>query len=70
MEAATMLEQFVSDVGFPIAVCGVLFWVLYEQIKRHKEEIKLMTEALNNNTEVLDRNTMIVEKLLNKIGGE
>lgn len=70
MEIITTLEQIISTVGFPITVCGVLFWVLNEQGKRHKEEMKLMTEALNNNTKVLDNNTQIVEKFLIKMGGE
>lgn len=70
MEIFTTLEQFISTLGFPVTVCGVLFWVLNEQSKRHKEEMKLMTEALNNNTNVLDNNTKVVEKFLSKIGGE
>lgn len=70
MDIVTTLEQLISTVGFPITVCGVLFWVLNEQGKRHKEEMKLMTEALNNNTKVLDYNTQVVEKFLSKMGGE
>lgn len=70
MEIATMFETFISDVGFPIAVCAVLFLALNEQSKRHKEEMKLMTEALNNNSTVLDNNTRVLEKIFSKIGGE
>lgn len=70
MEMVTIFEQFISDLGFPIAVCIALFLVLNKQSERHKEEMKLMTEALNNNTTVLDNNTKVLEKFLFKIGGE
>lgn len=70
MEIATAFESFISDVGFPIAVCIALFLALNEQSKRHKEEMKLMTDALNNNSAVLDNNTRVLEKIFSKIGGE
>lgn len=43
MDVATLNEvvKAISSVGFPIVMCGVLFWYIY------KVESKL-TEAINN----------------------
>ena len=48
MEVATLDEvvKAISSVGFPIVMCGVLFWYIY------KVESKL-TEAINSLTIVI-----------------
>ena len=50
MEVATLQEvvKAISSVGFPIVMCGVLFWYIY------KVESKL-TEAINNLSQVIIR---------------
>lgn len=50
MEVATLQEvvKAISSVGFPIVMCGVLFWYIY------KVESKL-TEAINNLSQVIVR---------------
>lgn len=52
----------ISTVGFPIVMCGALFWYMINQRDVHKEEISKMTEAINNNT-------LALQKLLDKLGG-
>lgn len=52
----------ISTVGFPIVMCGALFWYMINQRDAHKEEINKMTDALNNNT-------LAIQKLLDKLGG-
>ena len=44
------LMQVVGTLGFPIAMCGAMFWYMIKQTEAHKEETRNMTEALNNNT--------------------
>lgn len=51
----------ISTVGFPIVMCGGLFWYMIQQREAHKEETNKMTEALNNNT-------LAIQKLLDKLG--
>lgn len=51
----------ISTVGFPIVMCGALFWYMINQRDAHKEEITKMTDALNNNT-------LALQKLLDKLG--
>lgn len=55
METAQMVITAISTVGFPIVMCGALFWKMDKQDKEHKEEINKSTEAINNNTVVLQK---------------
>ena len=50
MEVSTLQEvvKAISSVGFPIVMCGVLFWYIY------KVESKL-TDAINNLSQVIVR---------------
>lgn len=50
---STSLITAISTVGFPIVMCGALFW--YIQVKIDK-----MTEALN-------ANTLVITKLLERL---
>lgn len=42
--------QAVQTVGFPIVMCGVLCWLVYDMQRKHKDEVDKLTTALNNNT--------------------
>ena len=48
METVNTLAQLISTVGFPIVMCGVLFWYMYKQDERQEEQNKRMMESLNN----------------------
>lgn len=67
------LTQFISSYGFPIVMCLLMTWYVYDTNKKHraeveklneqhKEEIKQVTEALNNNT-------LALQRLCDKLGG-
>lgn len=56
----TQLIQIISSLGFPIVMCGALFWYMIQQREEHKEEINKMSEALNNNT-------LAIQKLLDEL---
>lgn len=64
METAQMLITSISTVGFPIVMCGALFWKMDKQDKEHKEEMNKSTEAINNNTVVLQK---LMQMLSDKI---
>lgn len=64
MEAAQMVITAISTVGFPIVMCGALFWKMDKQDKEHKEEMNKSTEAINNNTVVLQK---LMQMLSDKI---
>lgn len=39
--------QFISTLGFPIVMCGALFWYMMKEQERHADESKLMQTAIN-----------------------
>lgn len=53
----------ISTLGFPIVMCGAMFWYMLKEKDSHKEEMNSVTEALNNNT-------LILQKLCDKLGGD
>lgn len=59
----TILTQLVGSLGFPIAMCIAMLWMLNKTNENHKSEMDKITEALNNNT-------IALTKLSSKIGGE
>lgn len=56
----SQIIQIISTLGFPIVMCGALFWYMIQQREAHKEEIDKMSEALNNNT-------LVIQKLLDEM---
>lgn len=48
METVNTLAQLISTVGFPIVMCGVLFWYMTKQDERQSEQNQRMMESLNN----------------------
>lgn len=57
-----VLLQAITTVGFPIAMCLLLFWYIREQSESHKSEIDKLSEAVNNNTLIIQRLTDILER--------
>lgn len=52
MDANTII-QLVGSLGFPIVMCGALFWRMVKSDEQHKAEMDKLSEALNNNTMAL-----------------
>lgn len=68
-----MLEQLVSlitDIGFPFAVCIICFWYINKKDENHKEEIKHLSESLESNTTVMNNLNTLIQKMLDRMGGE
>lgn len=51
----TSIIQAISTVGFPIVMCLVLLYYVYQLTSQHKEETEKFTNALNTNTLVLQK---------------
>lgn len=60
METVNTLAQVISQVGFPIVMCGVLFWYMTKQDERQEEQNQRMMESLNNLS-------MVISELKQKI---
>lgn len=54
------VQQVIGTLGFPIVMCGALFWKMHEQDKRHSEDIKSLGEIITNNTTAI---TSLLEHL-------
>lgn len=54
------ITQLVSSLGFPIIVCGCLFWYIINKDQTHTEEVSKLTDAVNNNT-------LVMQKILDKL---
>lgn len=50
---ADAIIQIVGSLGFPIVMCGALFWRQVKSDEQHKEEMDKLSEALNNNTQAI-----------------
>lgn len=57
------IAQFVSTLGFPIAVCLLCFWYINKREEQHKEEVTELAKAINNNT-------LVMQKLVDRLDGE
>lgn len=54
MDANTII-QLVGSLGFPIVMCGALFWRMVKSDEQHKAEMDKLSEALNNNTTAITK---------------
>ena len=61
MDANTII-QLVGSLGFPIVMCGALFWRTVKSDEQHKEEMDKLSEAINNNTVALTKLSDKLEK--------
>ena len=59
----SLFESLISNLGFPAAVCGALFWYNRETVKHYE---RLLLEF----SEVIKENTRATSELCNKIRGE
>lgn len=55
------IVELLSQFGFPVAMCLLLFWYVTRKDEQHKEEMDKMSEAINNNT-------LVMQKLIDKLG--
>lgn len=46
----TEIVNLIGSLGFPIAMCLLLYIKMGKQDEQHREEMTKITESLNNNT--------------------
>lgn len=54
MEDVNVIIQAISTVGFPIVMCGIMFWFLYKEQENHKSEMLSLKEVIAENNKVLE----------------
>lgn len=57
---ANAIVQIISNLGFPIAMCGALFWYINKQTELHKDEMHELKQSIDNNTLII---TKLYERL-------
>lgn len=59
------ISQLVNNLGFPIVVAGVLFWLMYKNSVMYNTTIQKMRETI-------DKNTKLIQEMLDhlKEGGK
>ena len=62
MDTNTII-QIVSSLGFPIVMCGALFWYMVKQCEAHKGETEHLKDTVNENTKVLAELTTLIKIL-------
>lgn len=55
--------NIISSVGFPIAMCLLLFWYMQKESDNHKAETSSLKDAIN-------KLELAITTLVNKIGGK
>ena len=60
METLQAISNIITTVGFPIAMCMMLYYQLLKSSEQHTQEMDKITEALNNNTNALN---LLIEKM-------
>ncbi len=55
------IMSIISSVGFPIAMCLILFWYMQKESENHKTETNSLKEAIN-------KLELAITTLINKLG--
>ena len=64
MEYAEVITQVISTVGFPIAMCVLMFWFLNKEQETHKQEMNELKDVIARNNEVLASLKQLIEDKL------
>lgn len=63
------IVNIVSSVGFPIAMCLLLFWKSSQQDINYKTMIEGLTDVINDNTKINTKINDTLEKILSNLKG-
>lgn len=61
----TQVTQMISNVGFPIAMCLIVFYYMTQHDEQHKEETDNLRGTLEENTKVLSELSTLIKTLTN-----
>lgn len=64
------IVNIISSVGFPIAMCLLLFWKSSQQDVNYKTMIEGLTNVINDNTKINTKINDTLEKILINLGGK
>lgn len=62
----TEVTQLISNVGFPIGMCLLVFYYMAKQDTTHTEETEHLRSTLEENTKVLQELTILIKNVYGK----
>ena len=62
----TEVNQLISNVGFPIGMCLLVFYYMTKQDTKHTEETEHLRSTLEENTKVLQELTTLIKNMYGK----
>lgn len=62
MDANTII-QIISSPGFPVVMCGALFWYMVRQRQTHQDETEHLKDTIAENTKVSAGLTTLIKVL-------
>lgn len=65
----TQIGQFISQYGFPIVCCGVLFWDHLKTEQRRDEDNEMHKEEVGELRKSIEANTLAINSLCVHLGG-
>lgn len=63
MDAST-IQSLVSSLGFPIVVCGAMFWFINKTLKDFTNQ---MRDSINELSQAISQNTTATQKLVTTV---
>lgn len=65
----SQIGQFISQYGFPIVCCGVLFWDHLKTEQRREEDTEMHKEEVAELRKSIEANTLAINSLCIHLGG-
>lgn len=66
----TTVNQFISTVGFPVAMCCAMMYIMLKSEENHKNEVDSLKDSLNSNTNILVQLKQLLADFLKNGDGE
>lgn len=63
MDAST-IQSLVSSLGFPIVVCGAMFWFINKTLKEFTNQ---MRDSISSLSQAISQNTLATQKLVTTV---
>lgn len=64
MENIDIITQLITNIGFPVAMCVMMFWFLTKEQEVHKQEMLELKDVIARNNEVLASLKQLIEDKL------
>lgn len=66
----TAVNQFISTVGFPVAMCCAMMYIMLKSEENHKNEVASLKDSLNSNTNILSQLKQLLADFLKNGEGD